>query len=915
MRDKLWPAFISETNDSLDNLSLWLNQQDQTTHIDQLFRAFHTLKGSCSMLGLSHMETLAHHCEDILSSIRSKQIKFTSDIRTLLIEATQSLRKQFIFTSKNHENPPEDNVLLDKLILFNKTEEEHKDFLPEANIQEIINPIRTALTAVALALDGKANTKPLINLLSSLQNKTKTLPYKAFTSSLDTLLHAFNQQQNQDILPLSAQFFTQISRLESEIEEDFGLDAASKMCQNKLTPDYKNTIKSLSHTIASIKDTPSSLDITAITSLASQLNIFSILFKFVQAQALWRYIEQFFNDINRGHLKLNKDVLHLLLNIVDQTINHSSLAQEAEHKKALTELQNSIGLANHFHRDVESKRISLLTKTNLVSEALAELNSAQLDKLAIGLKEGNTVGEIDIDFADEITSEALINSLQDNANIIHSRTIFHDIINGVASRTSFSFLILTPLSFKALIDVLTKIDNNATSFSFIQKDNVTTEQSESDNQLIEETQMALSSIKIEGKTVNQMIADITQLVTLQNTQRQIIKDPSLQAKVSALIQSQPDENVQALLQHLLIIQQQANAHFDKIKLATASLQTKLLNLRVVPISIVFDRLHTLVNLTAAKLGKQVQLVVSGRDVKIDKSMVDMLAEPLAHMIRNSIDHGIEAPAIRQQLKKSATSQLKLNAKIDQGEIIIQLIDDGQGLNTEKIKHKSIQQGLIDKTETNIDKINQCIFHPGFSTAGNVSETSGRGVGMDVVKNRIHQVGGQIKLFSQVNLGTAVHLHLPLSAVVQKVILIQVNQQTFAIDERYVEKMISIEQDQIQMINHQPHLLYQDKVLAIENLAELLGEEKQNTFSTKQGIIIRLGNQLFVLAIDQLLTQKEIFVKESHPMIDNLPGVAGTTLLENGQVVVILDLLYIQQNRQTEQTIQSILPGAKETISS
>jgi len=322
------------------------------------------------------------------------------------------------------------------------------------------------------------------------------------------------------------------------------------------------------------------------------------------------------------------------------------------------------------------------------------------------------------------------------------------------------------------------------------------------------------------------------------------------------------------------------------------LQEGAMELRVVPIDSVFNRFPRLVRDLAQAQGKQIALELRGQEVRIDKGMVETLLDPLMHMVRNAVDHGIEPPEDRTAQGKPEQARLVLDAVQRGNRVLIEIADDGRGINTERVREKAIRQGLIDAGEAARlpDRdIWQFIFSPGFSTAAQITETSGRGVGMDVVMNNVTRLGGSIRVDSALGRGSRFTLDLPLSAAIQDTLLVKVNDQIFALPDRYVAEVHAAWPADLQSVSGRRALLLRGEFLPIYSLAGLLGHPMAPLGDGALNLVILSdGEHRMAVVVDRLVRRQELFVKDIHPRLAAIPGIGGASILGDGGVVLILD---------------------------
>jgi chemotaxis protein histidine kinase CheA len=359
----------------------------------------------------------------------------------------------------------------------------------------------------------------------------------------------------------------------------------------------------------------------------------------------------------------------------------------------------------------------------------------------------------------------------------------------------------------------------------------------------------------------------------------------------------PDEQRRELLPLLLRFEERDRWLRDteeRLSAGLSRLHQSALELRVVPVEVVFNRLPRLVRDLAQRQGKSIELVVEGHEVRVDRSMVEALADPLIHLVRNAVDHGIEPPEERRAAGKPERARLRLRAAKRGAKIDIEIADDGRGLNAEAIRAKAVARGLVTAAraaQLADEEIFQFIFAPGLSTAASVTETSGRGVGMDVVLNTVRRRNGDITLRSVRDRGTAFVLTLPVSAALQSTLIVRINGQSLAIPERHVIAVAEIEREAIRQVGAQRSTRYRDATLPLYSLAALLGitGEAPSAASSAQPIIVAgNGRQTIGLEVDEIEHRRELFLKPLHPLLAHFPTIGGASVVGDGRVVLVLD---------------------------
>lgn len=321
------------------------------------------------------------------------------------------------------------------------------------------------------------------------------------------------------------------------------------------------------------------------------------------------------------------------------------------------------------------------------------------------------------------------------------------------------------------------------------------------------------------------------------------------------------------------------------------LQESVMRLRMVPIGTVFSRFPRLIRDLSRKTGKEVELVLKGEDTELDKTVTEVIGDPLMHLIRNSVDHGIELPEERLAAGKPEKGTVTLDAYHEGNHIAILISDDGHGLDLPKIRAKGIAKGLIsEKDDLSEREIANLIFLPGFSTADKVTDISGRGVGMDVVKKALSSLGGMVDISTRLGVGTTFTIRLPLTLAIIQALLVEVGTEVYAVPLSSVLETLLVKRDEIKMVGNLPMVQLRGNTLPLISLQEKFKLPAPETKSEEAFVVVvGLGDKALGLVVDELRGQQEIVIKSLGELLNNLPGIAGATILGDGQVTLILDI--------------------------
>lgn len=333
---------------------------------------------------------------------------------------------------------------------------------------------------------------------------------------------------------------------------------------------------------------------------------------------------------------------------------------------------------------------------------------------------------------------------------------------------------------------------------------------------------------------------------------------------------------------------------SQIDFITTELQTAVMRMRMVQVAKLFQKAPRIIRDLSKEFGKDIKLVMEGKETEIDKSIIEELNDPLVHMIRNSCDHGIETPEERAKEGKAKQGTLLLHAEQEGNQIVLKISDDGKGIDPDQIKEKAIEKEIIDEIQAeqmSRNEILQLIFKPGFSAAKKLSKVSGRGVGMDVVQTNIQKLKGIIEIESEVGKGSTFIIKLPLTLAIIHAVLVNVHEAQYAIPLTSVIEIVSVKNVQINTVNQQKVISIRDDVYPLVMLEDMLGFDKNGTKSENQYVVIvGYGSKKLGIIVDNLQGQREIVIKPLGNYLGNIQGIAGSTILGDGSVILILDIV-------------------------
>ncbi|CAM3918502.1 chemotaxis protein CheA [Geobacillus stearothermophilus] len=331
---------------------------------------------------------------------------------------------------------------------------------------------------------------------------------------------------------------------------------------------------------------------------------------------------------------------------------------------------------------------------------------------------------------------------------------------------------------------------------------------------------------------------------------------------------------------------------ERMSRISSDLQTIILNMRMVPVETVFNRFPRMVRQLARELGKKVRLDVIGAETELDRTVIDEIGDPLVHLLRNALDHGIEAPDVRAARGKPEEGTIQLRAYHSGNHVFIEIEDDGAGISREKVLKKAISRGIVSPEAAEHltdEQVYELIFAPGFSTADHISDISGRGVGLDVVKSTIESLGGTVAVDSRPGQGSLFSIQLPLTLSIISVLLVQIAAETYAIPLSSIMETALIRKEDVFYVHNQPVIDFRGKVVPLVRLKDVFAVPGASDDSeTVPAVIVRKGEKLAALAVDSFIGQQEVVLKSLGNYLSSVFAISGATILGDGRVALIID---------------------------
>ena len=413
---------------------------------------------------------------------------------------------------------------------------------------------------------------------------------------------------------------------------------------------------------------------------------------------------------------------------------------------------------------------------------------------------------------------------------------------------------------------------------------------------VKETTNGNGNHESDKKAVKTVRVDVNKLDNLMNLVGELVIDRTRLNRFAEIFESKfgSDDLVESI--------SEISNHLGQV---TGDLQEQIMKARMLPVAQLFNRFPRMVRDTAQKLNKEIDFVVEGKETELDRNVIEVIGDPLIHLIRNAIDHGIEMPQERLAAGKPSTGTLLLKASYAESHIVITVKDDGKGIDVEHIRKKAVEMDFIDReaVERLSDRdVLQMIFKAGFSTKNDaVSDLSGRGVGMDVVRTAIEQINGTVELDTKLGEGTRFTIRLPLTLAIIRALMVTLGKQVYAFPLTNVSETLRISQEEIRRVGNNEVIVVRDKILPLARLGRLFNCSDCAEDAKMFVVILGAGDKQVAVVVDKLLGEQEIVIKSLGDYLGQLAGLSGACILGDGKVALIVDVRGLVKNLGTEET--------------
>ncbi|TAN48667.1 MAG: hypothetical protein EPN21_14325 [Methylococcaceae bacterium] len=923
--ETIWAQFAIETEEHTEIIERLLMAAESGSvsadSISALFRSFHSIKGLAKALGLIAMESVAHSAEDLLGLVRSGTKQLDAARAALLLESLDALKnlyRQAAATRADGEVPVE---LVERLRRSLTTDAvgAAPQAQPAAEKKSQAQALHDDPEMMGYFVDMLLENLPLLAeiclspSLEKLQSIVTAIEGVEFAAeTMGFLGMAGNLHALADLLQGEAQAPLQteavIANLKAllgqvrHIEEMTDREAGGKVLAEAISYAEGADVERWFEEILAGLTLPSGPEsyvppehlrerIAATTAhmrlLAPDFSCDGLL---LLADMLARPLPDYRPALEE-FLGVAGEIIALTRRVYQCVgSEHFNLAQFLGEQAGLIERLRNI----EWDENARALR-DFVAELPISKELVKGLSAEHVRAIKAALDNGEFVYEIlaDMESSEEKAAEFL-RYIGENGKAITSRTVFVD------EQSCYELLVVSRSARSELEAGLKAIDPQGKLYKLMTPGAAVAAAANVAPMTDAAPVAASSSIRVPGETLDRFMNRIGDMVLVRSRLEHALRDHKARDAWLGLkrILAEPDDvqkNAVSLANILDTLEEQQNSIAEISELLSNTLtrlQDEAMELRVVPMETVFRRLPRVVRDLAQALSKRVHLVFSGEEVRIDKAMVEILVDPLLHMVRNSVDHGIEAPEERRARGKSEEASIHIKAKQQGSNVYVQIIDDGRGIDPENILAKAQAKGLLQADEARAlsrDEIYQLLFVPGFSTAEKVTETSGRGVGMDVVRANVLRMGGSIQVDSEVGRSTTITLQMPLSVAIQQVLMVDVGQNILAIPRRYVAEIVEFETHEVQTVKGKTAIVLRGSFLPVAVLGELIGlSGRWSGKSSHLAVVLVHEQHRLAVTVDRVQGAQELFVKDIHPQLMALPGVGGAAILGNGRVVLILD---------------------------
>ncbi|MFA6195672.1 MAG: chemotaxis protein CheA [Sulfurimonas sp.] len=898
--DSLLEQFLQEARENLAFIDQNIEEigGDDPELLNSVFRAAHTLKGGSGIVGFDSVRDITHHAEDLLDMLRSKKIEYKISMTEALYNAFDEVMNLVEAAEESGGIVEADAAVVSEIIeslneQMNKTLEAPAEwsipFITVDDAQKIIDvPLQTLrgiqsqkiafnmneinenfcaqenLYAVVFDVDESCMVygNDPIYALSLLGDKVLGVFSCMSDNSAKSILSG---TEDEDGLLLKSYIVAFIYASYSEIEDSLfnfidelqflPLSVATLLSLNVGDSGHKiDSLKELSKVAKGldseslIQEVTKSMELIGTDTLQyAQLQRFLDISGLINESDSHK-LESFFSNLYKGEVykfEENLEVPHAIEEMQEEEIQ---AIEEVEEKSIV--INENITATLHEIMQQQYKALECIHSSDDLQRVISIMGAV-----------GKYIPHMPENF----------NSKEDVATFLDSQ--LHGYVEPKQEIKAVEDTLVKEVVYVQKADIKQEVQKEKEAFISQEvheeqhEDLSTTKQKPN-----EESKKSIvgKTVKIDQESIDSLMNVVGELLVAKNSL------PYLADNVIGMTHD--------------VIKREIMEKYIFINRLSEQLQDLIMGMRMLPISYVFDRYPKLVRDIAKKLGKKVNLEMDGGETKLDKNMIEMLADPMIHIMRNSLDHGLETPEIREQKGKKSEGTVTLKAYAESDRIIIEIVDDGAGINIERVANKVLEKGLM--THEQIDALSEeemaeLILLPGLSTAETITEFSGRGVGMDVVRKSIEAFGGTIKIRTKANHGTTITLAIPVSLAVTSLLHIQMNDIHYGIPMNSVSETVKLEKEEIEYLHNEPFVYIRGEVIPLLFIKSML-DEKAMEKEPLSIVVLNIKENLLAVVVNKFLGQLDVVQKPLVGLIESHPLFSGTALLGNGQIIMAID---------------------------
>ncbi|POO88074.1 chemotaxis protein CheA [Clostridium sp. 3-3] len=669
-----------------------------------------------------------------------------------------------------------------------------------------------------------------------------------------------------------------------------------------------DNLQTLNESLLELEQNPEDVDkVNEIFRVAHTIKGMAATMGFNDLAELTHKMEDVLSEFREGELRVTQDVVTVLFDCLDTLEKMVDLVQEGSDEKVDIE---SIMAKLAYIKENGNKN----QQANVIEESNnAELKISHNDSIGLDLNEydisvikqahekGFNAVEIKVTLSENTLLKSaraflIVKDLEDHGEILKSVPSTQDIENEEFD-LELKFVLIT----KNTVDEILSIVNGISEVVKVEASAIEIEETEIvEEEKAEEVKPKEVEEKVEEKAEEaKKIEKVVEAPRKAAAKKPQPKKEVKKAHQSVRVDLERIDNLMNMVSELVIYRtrleqivtthksQELNETLEQVGRTTSDLQDLVMKIRMLPLDTVFNRFPRMIRDVSVELNKEINFIIEGADTELDRTVIDEIGEPLIHLLRNAADHGIESKEERIAAGKSPVGTIKLVAYQEGTKALIKVIDDGSGINVEKVRAKAEQKGINTEGLSESD-IKNLIFAQGFSTNEVVTDLSGRGVGMDVVKTKISALGGTVDVISEEGKGSTFIIKLPLTLQIIQALLVKVGEETLAISLGFIDRVIDYKEENIKKSNGKEVIVYREDVIPLVRLNESLDIESSKT-DKKFVIIVNVGDKTIGLLVDALCGQQEIVIKPLGKTLKGLDQYIGATILGNGLVTLILDI--------------------------